>query len=74
MSDRKAPTREFCNDDGDGNENVKKAIGLSSKTSSFTYIAVEVLATVAVVDAKIPCCRILLGELNNGGHTLKKIT
>ena len=32
--DRKAPTREFCNDDGDGNENVKKAIGLSSKTSS----------------------------------------
>ena len=54
MSDRKAPTREFCNDDGDGNENVKKAIGLSSKTSSFTYIAVDVLAAVAVVDAKIP--------------------
>ena len=33
------PVREmsvgsFSNDDGDGNENVKKAIGLSSKTTS----------------------------------------
>ena len=30
----------------------------------------DILATVAVVDAKTPYCRILLGELNNEEHIL----
>ena len=40
----------FSNDDGNGNENVKKAIGLSSKTTSlhvhhaFLYISLAVTA------------------------------
>ena len=38
------------------------------------YIAVDVLAAVAVIDPKTPYCSILLRELNNEGHTLEKIT
>ena len=45
LSVRKMSVESFSNDDGDGNENVKKAIGLLSKTTSlhvhhaFLYIS-----------------------------------
>ena len=35
LSVRKISVASFSNDDGDSNENVKKAIGLLSKTTSF---------------------------------------
>ena len=47
----------FSNDDGDGNENVKKAIGLFSKTTSllvhhaFSYISLPLLHD---YDVKMP--------------------
>ena len=47
----------FSNDDGDGNENVKKAIGLLSKTTSlhvhhaFLYISLPLLHD---YDVKMP--------------------
>ena len=47
----------FSNDDGDGNENVKKAIGLLSKTTSlhmhhpFLYISLPLLRD---YDVKMP--------------------
>ena len=47
----------FSNDDGDGNENVKKAVGLLSKTTSlhahhaFLYISLPLLRD---YDVKMP--------------------
>ena len=49
LSVREMPVGSFSNDDGDGNENVKKAIGLLSKTTSlhvhhaFLYICLPLL-------------------------------
>ena len=49
LSVREMSVESFSNDDGDGNENVKKAIGLLSKTTSlhvhhaFLYISLPLL-------------------------------
>ena len=49
LSVREMSVGSFSNDDGDGNENVKKAIGLLSKTTSlhvhhtFLYISLPLL-------------------------------
>ena len=49
LSVRERSVESFSNDDGDGNENVKKAIGLLSKTTSlhvhraFLYISLLLL-------------------------------
>ena len=49
LSVREMSVGSFSNDDGDGNENVKKAIGLWSKTTSlhahhtFLYISLPLL-------------------------------
>ena len=50
LSVREMSVGSFSNDDGNGNENVKKAIGLLSKTTSlhlhhdFLYISLAVTA------------------------------
>ena len=57
LSVRKMSVGSFSNDDGDGNENVKKAIGLWSKTTSlrahhaFLYISLPLLDD---YDVKMP--------------------
>ena len=57
LSVRKMSVGSFSNDDGDGNENVKKAIGLLSKTTSlhmhhpFLYISLPLLRD---YDVKMP--------------------
>ena len=58
LSFREMSVASFSNDDGDGNENVKKAIGLLSKTTSlhvhhaFLYISLPLLDDYA--DVKMP--------------------
>ena len=57
LSVREMSVGSFSNDDGDGNENVKKAIGLLSKTTSlhvhhaFLYISLPLLHD---YDVKMP--------------------
>ena len=57
LSVRKMSVGSFSNDEGDGNENVKKATGLSSKTTSlhvhhaFLYISLPLLHD---YDVKMP--------------------
>ena len=57
LSVREMSVGSFSNDDGDGNENVKKAIGLLSKTTSlhmhhpFLYISLPLLRD---YDVKMP--------------------
>ena len=57
LSVREMSVGSFSNDDGDGNENVKKAIGLWSKTTSlhahhpFLYISLPLLRD---YDVKMP--------------------
>ena len=60
LSVREMSVGSFSNDDGDGNENVKKAIGLLSKTTSshvhhaFLYISLPLLHD---YDVKMPRVR-----------------
>ena len=57
LSVREMSVRSFSNDDGDGNENVKKATGLLSKTTTmlvhhaFLYISLPLLHD---YDVKMP--------------------
>ena len=67
----------FSNDDGDGNENVKKAIGLLSKTTSlhvhhaFLYISLPLLHD---YDVKMPRVSRFMEDVNKRRQTFLSLS